>query len=129
MRINLARNTYSGRQSTGLGDAALGRSAVARIFLSAGRQAVRTALHVKDKSRRPDFHLGQAEIQDLHLPPGRYEDVGRFNQSLQSVLPEALLPANDGGRFGLELALDRVVADRVTLDALLDENAIKWRHS
>ena len=29
-------------------------------------------------------------------------------QSLESVLPEALLPANDGGRRGLELSLDRV---------------------
>lgn len=29
-------------------------------------------------------------------------------QSLEAVLPEALLPANDGGRRGLELSLDRV---------------------
>ncbi len=29
-------------------------------------------------------------------------------QSLESVLPEALLPANDGGRRGLELSLDCV---------------------
>ena len=29
-------------------------------------------------------------------------------QSLESVLPEALLPANDGGSRGLELSLDRV---------------------
>ena len=29
-------------------------------------------------------------------------------QSLQSVLPEALLPANDGGRRGLELSLNRI---------------------
>jgi hypothetical protein len=29
-------------------------------------------------------------------------------QSLESVLPEALLPTNDGGRRGLELALDGV---------------------
>jgi hypothetical protein len=29
-------------------------------------------------------------------------------QSLQSVSPEALLPANDGGRRGLELSLNRV---------------------
>jgi hypothetical protein len=29
-------------------------------------------------------------------------------QSLQSVLPEALLPANDGGRRGLELSLEGV---------------------
>jgi hypothetical protein len=29
-------------------------------------------------------------------------------QSFESVLPEALLPANDGGRRGLELLLDRV---------------------
>jgi hypothetical protein len=28
-------------------------------------------------------------------------------QPLESVLPEALLPANDGGRRGLELSLDR----------------------
>ena len=29
-------------------------------------------------------------------------------QSLESVLPEALFPANDGGRRGLELSLEGV---------------------